>query len=361
MNAPKLDATVVIPTYNRRDTLLRTLTILARVEYPADRWEAVVVDDGSSDGTSSAVEEWIKQNQAPIRCLYQTNAGPATARNRGAESARGRVLIFLDNDIEVRPDFLRLHLETLAAHPGCWILGRTVNPPELRQTPFGRFRDVVHESSYSQYPEDQVSVIESGLAGTNLSMPATDLRRLGGFNEQFAAASDEDQELGIRARAAGIRVLYHPQLVALHNDWADTLERFCERNRIYSKSGVFYWQLHGPACPPGRTRLVLENAPIDWKRDTRSLVLKKLLKSVLATPPGPWLVRLGCGLAERFAPESALCWRAYHLRVGLAIFQGVREGWRCYVVSSTAPLTASTSPKEGSPAAAESGSRAESS
>src|SRR5262245_54276606 len=146
MNKHIVDATVIIPTYQRSEALIETLEALARVDYPAHAWEAVVVDDGSMDDTATVVQEWIARTGAPVRFLQQKNAGPAAARNRGAAAARGEVLIFIDNDIIVSPDFIQAHLQTLKAHPGCWILGRVLQSPELRQTPFGRYRDAFHES-----------------------------------------------------------------------------------------------------------------------------------------------------------------------------------------------------------------------
>lgn len=66
MIEPTLDVTVVIPTYNRCEALLRTLDALARVEYPADRWEVVVDDDGSIDRTKVSVDGWVKRSGAAV-------------------------------------------------------------------------------------------------------------------------------------------------------------------------------------------------------------------------------------------------------------------------------------------------------
>src|SRR5215469_3687148 len=112
-----MDATVVIPTFNRKDALLQTLDHLSKSDYPADRWEALVVDDGSTDGTSQAVEDWIRSSGAPVRIIVQPNQGPASARNRGAAEATGATLIFIDNDILVGASFITRHLESLSAHP----------------------------------------------------------------------------------------------------------------------------------------------------------------------------------------------------------------------------------------------------
>src|SRR5262245_6394949 len=112
---PLLDASIIIPTFNRSDALLSTLDAIARVNYPSDRWEAIVVDDASTDETLNVIPSWIGQNGAPVRYVRQSiNAGPAAARNRGASEAKGEYLIFIDNDIIVEPDFIHAHVDTLS-------------------------------------------------------------------------------------------------------------------------------------------------------------------------------------------------------------------------------------------------------
>jgi GT2 family glycosyltransferase len=329
-----LDASLIIPTYNRRDALLETLRAVAGLDFPADRWEAVVVDDGSTDDTAEAVRAWQQASGAPVSYIRQNNAGPAAARNRGAALARGDVLLFMDNDIVVRSDFLRGHLEAHRANPGCWIVGRVVHPPQLRESPFGRYRDGKWEEFAAGYPSDRLSET-GGLTGQNLSLPAADFRRLGGFDEGFTIASGEDWELGARARRAGIRILYHPGLVGLHNDWAVSLERYCERQRLYSKSDVLLWRKYGTASP--RAELVRVNAPIHWRQDALGLIARKAVKGVLATAAGRRLARWGAGLVERLAPDTRLCRQAYEFNVALAIFRGVRDGWRAYPAAAVTP------------------------
>src|SRR5262249_35515739 len=198
-------------------------------------------DDGSTEDLKAVVTQSVDSTGAPVRFLRQENAGPAAARNRGAAAATGETLIFIDNDILVEPHFVRKHLARLAWNPGCWLMGRIVHPPELRRTPFGRYRDSVWEAFHNGNASSAVRET-SGITAANLSLPAGDFQRLGGFDESFSIASCEDFELGIRARRAGIRVLYDPEIVVKHNDWAVSLERFCERQRMYSISDVLFWR-----------------------------------------------------------------------------------------------------------------------
>lgn len=329
-----MDATIVIPTYERAATLLQTLDRLAEVDYPKGEWEAFVVDDGSKPETLVMITDWIRASDAPVRLLRQAHRGPAAARNRGARAAAGGALLFLDNDCLVAPGFIRRHLQVLNEHPGCWVVGRVVHPPELRGTPFGRYRDDCLEAFHRSQRGADPSETE-GITAQNLALWRSDFVRLGGFDEEFAIASSEDWELGQRARDVGIRILYDPHNAIVHNDWAVSLDHFCERQRLYSISDVLLWRKYGEQSP--RARLVRENAPVRWMGDPPRLILKKMVKRLLATYSGRPAVRLACAVAERVAPDSWWNRRTYQMAVGIAIFRGVREGLVRYGGPSLAP------------------------
>jgi GT2 family glycosyltransferase len=316
-----LDVSVIIPTYNRGDALIETLTALNGCEYPRERFEVIVVDDGSTDGTAEAVRQFNADRADRIRFHEQPNAGPARARNQGAALARGRTLIFIDNDIVVEPDFVRRHMDAGAAHPGCWIVGRIRHPAKLRETPFGRYRDDLWEAFHQSHDPNEPTETD-GITAANISLPAADFRRLGGFDERFTIASCEDWELGMRARREGIRVLYDPSIVVLHNDWAVDLRRFCERQRLYSISDVLLWRMYGDASP--RVAMIRQNVP---GGDARS---KKFVKRVLATGPGRALLRGATRISEVLTGDGGITRRFYNAAIGAAIFRGVREGIERY-------------------------------
>jgi len=331
-----MDTTIVIPTYERVTILLETLRTLAKVDYPRSQWEGVVVDDGSRPETLAMIKDWIVASGAPVRLVQQAHRGPATARNRGAREAAGKVLIFLDNDCLVGHGFIQRHLQVLNEHPGYWVVGRVVHPHELRRTPFGRYRDDLLEAFHRSQRQGDVSETE-GITAQNLALWRSDFARLGGFDEEFAIASCEDWELGRRARDLGIRVLYDPQNAVVHNDWAVTLDQFCERQRLYSISDVLFWCKYGERSP--RARLFRENSPIRWTEDFPRLVLKKTAKRLLVTRAGQTVVRRACAAAERVVPDTRLSRRLYELAVGIAIFRGVREGLVRYGGGSRMPAS----------------------
>src|SRR5688500_1576779 len=94
---------VIVPTYNRKDSVLRTLGSLSRQTLSTDFYEVIVVDDGSVDETAG-----IATQEFPftLRYLSQENRGATKARNHGAVESRGDVLVFIDDDVTVSPQAL---------------------------------------------------------------------------------------------------------------------------------------------------------------------------------------------------------------------------------------------------------------
>jgi len=122
---------VIIPTYNRREFLREAIESVLAQSFRD--FELIVVDDGSRDGTY----ELVKGYGDRVLYLWQPNRGPAAARNRGAEVARGYYLAFLDSDDLWLPKKLEQQISFMEAHPGAricytdeiWIRrGRRVNP-----------------------------------------------------------------------------------------------------------------------------------------------------------------------------------------------------------------------------------------
>tara|TARA_Y100001001_G_scaffold81546_1_gene79437 strand:- start:29 stop:865 length:837 start_codon:yes stop_codon:yes gene_type:complete len=102
-----LDISVIIPTYNRKNTLPRAVeSVLNQTYKPV---EIIIVDDGSTDGT----KEWFSEMYPLVHYIYQVNSGVSLARNTGINSARGDWIALLDSDDEWLPDKLELQVKLL--------------------------------------------------------------------------------------------------------------------------------------------------------------------------------------------------------------------------------------------------------
>jgi glycosyltransferase involved in cell wall biosynthesis len=102
---PTLRVTVAVITYNRFRYLRETLSGLVRQDYPADRWELLVIDNNSTDKTRDVVSLFMGSNPSP-RWILETRQGLDHGRNRAVEEARGDVIALVDDDIIVEPDWL---------------------------------------------------------------------------------------------------------------------------------------------------------------------------------------------------------------------------------------------------------------
>ena len=321
-----MDISVVIPTYNRSDALALTLEHLSRQDF-SGTWEVIVVNNNSTDDTDEIVNDWKAKFPVGLSLLYEQKPGPAAARNTGAQAARGRYLIFIDNDILAEPTFVARHFDNVTRNPKHWYIGRIRNAEELKGTPFGRFRDRLQESFHVDLPTgDPVEYM--GATGANWCMSHAEFDLAGGYDESFSTASCEDIELAIRARSTGCRTMYDPRICVIHNDWAIDLPAYLRRQELYCLSSVLFYQKYGDASPQKET--VILNGPIRLFRDPTSIIFRKLGKMLFSTHISFSVLKSIALILERFLPDSSVSHTAYRFVTSLAIYKGVHDGFRRY-------------------------------
>lgn len=197
--------TVVAPTRNRRDRLIALLDALAQQDCGVGAFEVVVVDDGSSDGSAVAAEEYAESSPLEIRIEEGAGSGPAAARNLGWRAARGELVAFTDDDCEPAAAWLSEVLSETAAHPGALVQGRTL-PIE---------RELEHAG-----PLARTKRIEAGpgpwFQTCNMVYPRELLERLGGFDESFRGPFGEDAELAWRALESGAEARFAERALVFH-------------------------------------------------------------------------------------------------------------------------------------------------
>lgn len=208
MSQKEFEFSVIIPTFNRPWALRRCLAALRDVQFPRDRFEVVVVDDGSQTPLGSAVSPF--QSLMNLRLLRQKNAGPSAARNYGADRARGRFLAFTDDDCAVAPGWLDGFAGHLSRRDDQLVGGRTLNAlrRNLCASASQLILDVVQE-----YFHDESDPYRF-FASNNMAMSAEQYHRLGGFDVKFRTS--EDRDFCDRWRAAGWPLTYAPQAQMYH-------------------------------------------------------------------------------------------------------------------------------------------------
>jgi glycosyltransferase involved in cell wall biosynthesis len=203
---------VVMPTCNKCRQLARTLAALNKQVVPGE-WETVVIDDGSSDSTPEILREFSARPGWKLRVVQPgRNVGRAAARNLGIETARGRWILFLDDDIIAPPGLLAAHVDRLEANPGCGTIGRVATDPALVDAPHFHYMD-----SRGIAKIDAGTVPARYFVTQNAAVPREDLQRVGGFDEAFSAYGFEDADLAFRLQDRfGTEFLPVQQPIPLH-------------------------------------------------------------------------------------------------------------------------------------------------
>lgn len=197
---------VIIPTYNRRNTLPRavqSVLIQQRVSF-----EVLIIDDGSTDGT----EQLIRENFPQAAYFYQANQGPSAARNRGIEKSRGEWLAFLDSDDEWMPGKLEAQIGFFSA------ADQNLNPHyRIAQTEEIWIRNGKRVNAMNKHKKAGGWIFEKCLPLCNVSPSAVMIHRslfdeIGLFDESLPACEDYDLWLRIAAKNP-IGLLETPYLI----------------------------------------------------------------------------------------------------------------------------------------------------
>ncbi len=210
MSRPALS--VVVPTYNRRELLSRTLPALlqrAREEGPA---EVIVVVDGSPDGT---LEMLAGLDRDPgLQVIFQENRGLAAARNRGAAAAAAPAVLFLDDDMLLDEGALALHRAAHAPDGERVVFGSLGLAPGARRSFLKEGVEVWGEQVRARLSAPgyrfRFDDCHFGHASVSLSL----LRSRGGFDETFVKFGNEDYDLGWRLIQTGAEMRFLPGAVA---------------------------------------------------------------------------------------------------------------------------------------------------
>ncbi|PZR83100.1 MAG: hypothetical protein DI537_35435 [Stutzerimonas stutzeri] len=205
---------VVIPAFNAAATLGETLaSVLAQT---FESWEAVVVDDGSEDGTAEIVEEFVARDRR-VRSISQNNAGLAAARNRGICESLGPLLLFLDADDMIAPD----HLKNLAAAIGSET-GIVAYSGYRRIDEAGIPFSTVFDPSIAAQPFLAFGW-RNKLAVHAVLMPRALIDEVGGFDP--ALPTCEDWDMWLRLARCGARFVGTPEPTALYRTSSRSMSR----------------------------------------------------------------------------------------------------------------------------------------
>jgi glycosyltransferase involved in cell wall biosynthesis len=236
MNQTQLAFSIIIPTRGRPAQLTVCLDALARLHYPRDRFEVIVVDDGSDQPPEPVVAAF--RERLDVTLLRQPHAGPASARNRGAAQARGQFLALTDDDCAPAADWLEKLAARFAASPGSMIGGRTLNA--LTGNPYAAASQLLVDYIYSYYNADPNRA--RFFTSNNMALPIERFRQIGGFDQTLPAGAGEDRELCDRWLYHGYAMQYAPEVI-VHHRHVMGLNGFCRQHFHYGRAACYFHEV----------------------------------------------------------------------------------------------------------------------
>jgi len=292
----QVEISIIIPVFNQ---LRFTQACLASLQenQGTERFEVIVVDDCSADGTAEAVALM----PGVVYMRNETNSGFIASCNRGAEKARGNYLTFLNNDTLVRDGWLSALVGTFAEEPQAGVVGSKLVYPDGRLQEAGGI--IWQDASGWNYGKfDDASKPEYNYlrevdycSAAALMIPKALFRDVGGFDSRYAPAYYEDTDLAFKVRRAGYKVLYQPLSEVIHyegatggTDLASGTKKHQDINRSRFARTWAAELMTKPAsgemaflrqAPPGRKNiLVIDHYIPSPDRDSGSLRMFQILK-----------------------------------------------------------------------------------
>ncbi|MFA4855195.1 MAG: glycosyltransferase family A protein [archaeon] len=196
-------ASIVVPAFNAEKTIGKCLESLSRQSFKG--YETIVVDDGSRDKTGEIAESF-----RGTRVLTEKNAGPAVARNNGAKSAKGEIVVFTDSDCIAEPNWLEEMLKPFADKMVAGVQGRY----KCRQKELvARLIQLEIEQRYEKMRRQKsIDFIGSYSAAYRKSI----FEKLKGFDTSYPMASGEDTDFSFRVHEAGHQMIFNPNAIVYH-------------------------------------------------------------------------------------------------------------------------------------------------
>ncbi len=200
-----MNISVIIPTYNRQQLLLKCLTQLAQQNFPKELYEVIVVSDGIDEETKIAVVNFSEQQLFFNLGYYNLNEkkGPAAARNCGVQYAKGELIVFTDDDCLPQPDWLRTY----------WKAYENANEKE---TAFTGQTIVPHSKTPTDYEKNIANLQIAEFITANCAVTKNTFEKVNGFDEQFTTAWREDSDLHFKLIESSILIQKINSAVVIH-------------------------------------------------------------------------------------------------------------------------------------------------
>lgn len=316
--------TVIIPTFNRKESLLRTLYSLSQQTYSGNLFKVIVVDDGGNDGS-----EIITEQNYPFQLWYvkQQNSGAVNARNRAVQISQSPYLLFTDDDIFFTPECLKHFVDQLQVKPFTIIVGNLITAKsDSISSAFHTLHTQIIPQNRTGQENDEISFTEC-LSGF-MAIRREDYFTIGlmeKLTDTDGANSWCDVDFGYRAYRKGYKFYQASQAIGYHYDHTIyNFERFCQQQAKVGRLGVLLFQKH-PQLREYVTMLT-DKEPIRWRKDPLSLTINKLFHAFSARTPILQAMQMGIKVFERRFPNSKALAVLFRWVSSAYLYQGYQQG-----------------------------------
>lgn len=219
--------TVIIPAFNSESSLQYCLSALQDQTVPADCFEVIVVDDGSTDGTRNLANLYPH-----VHFHFISHQGPAAARNFGVQNSVGDIVLFTDADCVPNRDWIE---KMIAPFEQEWVVGVKGAYSSGQRSLVARFVQAEYESKYDHMRREKyIDFIDTYSAGYRKDL----FLQNGGFNIEFPTSCVEDQEFSFRMARAGHKMVFVPDAQVVHSGHANSLKDY-----FLKKYKIGYWKV----------------------------------------------------------------------------------------------------------------------
>lgn len=216
---------VIVPTYNSGKTLIACLQSLTNQTVSKEQYEIIVVDDGSTDNTADIAAKF------DVKYVAQTNQGPAAARNYGVQNTVGDIILFTDADCVPDYDWIRQMIEPFKDSEVTGVKG-TYKTKQKELT--AGFAQAEFEDRYELLKKSStIDMVDTYSAAFRKDV----FLKMGGFDESFTVANNEDTDLSYRLATAGYKLVFNPQAYVYHTHQNSLL------NYLKLKFWRGYWRM----------------------------------------------------------------------------------------------------------------------
>jgi glycosyltransferase involved in cell wall biosynthesis len=316
---------IIIPTYNRKDSLLRLLRSLEQQTFPMGRLEVIVVDDGSMDDTPTIVN---LQFPFTFRYLQQKNQGATAARNYGAKTSQAEILVFIDDDITISPQTLEAFAEKFDQRTNVLLMG-TINTRSGSDESV--YTWVALTMSYQALiARDDLEFNSVDCNTELLACRRRDFFDIGMFQDPTQGhgwPNWDDVDFGYRAHLKGFRILGTSKAVAEHWDYSIT-NRVSACQRFYRAARSAVWLFNRHPELQAFIPMLYDKTPPVWGQDPPRLIARKLARHIMSSSPVLSMMEGLVNILERHYRSPIVLHRLYRLLHGANMFQGYRAGLR---------------------------------